>query len=82
MASKITKNNYACRKMLNIILEALEAEIEEGATPMDAVHALTFCICLFKIRFEWSTEDILQIYEEYVVKMEKAMDDPEPYGEA
>ena len=73
-----------CKAVLSSVLNAIEGEALSGANPMDVAHALTFILCIYKFKFGWSTEQMLSLYELYITKMEKALDDsdPDPYGEA
>ena len=83
MATEI-KDSESCRAVLSSVLEAIGGEVAEGANPLDVAHALTFILCLYRFRFGWSTEQVLGLYEKYIMEMESALLDPEsdPYGEA
>ena len=85
MAPEIN-DSAACKKVLTSVLEVIGKEVEDGATPIDVAHALTFILCIYKFRFNWTTEQLLSLYEEYIMKMEKALlendEPPDPYGEA
>lgn len=85
MATKIERDTEQTKASIAAIFETLNDRIDAGATAGDLVHALTFIICIYKFKFEWTTEQVLQLFEEYVLKMEKALGEdepPEPYGEA
>ena len=82
MASEIGNDSEECRAVLASCLEAIGMELDQGATPMDVAHALTFILCIYKFKFGWSTEQMLSLYELYITKMEAALEDPDPYGEA
>tara|TARA_R100001463_G_scaffold95408_1_gene149989 strand:+ start:359 stop:610 length:252 start_codon:yes stop_codon:yes gene_type:complete len=83
MATKITRDSEQAKKAVSAILEAMNDQVDQGATPSDLVHALTFIICIYKFKFDWTTEQILKLYEEYILKMELSLvESPEPYGEA
>ena len=73
-----------CKAVLSSVLNAIEGDALSGACPMDVAHALTFILCIYKFKFGWSTEQVLSLYELYITKMEKALDDSglDPYGEA
>jgi hypothetical protein len=83
MATEINDSTM-CKAVLSSVLNAIEGEALSGANPMDVAHALTFILCIYKFKFGWSTEQMLSLYELYITKMEKALDDsdPDPYGEA
>jgi hypothetical protein len=83
MATEINDSEN-CKAVLSSVLNAIEGEALSGASPMDIAHALTFILCIYKFKFGWSTEQMLSLYELYIIKMEKALDDPSPspYGEA
>ena len=80
MASEVVDSE--ARKVVSAVMNAIEREECMYASPLDVAHALTFIICLYKYQFGWTTEQVLKLYEKYIVKMEEALDDPEPYGEA
>tara|TARA_A100001515_G_scaffold114033_1_gene95402 strand:- start:1352 stop:1597 length:246 start_codon:yes stop_codon:yes gene_type:complete len=80
MAAEID-NDTAARKVVTSVLDAIEQQALQEATPMDVAHALTFIICLYKFKFGWTTEQVLSLYEKYVLKMEEALADPEPFAE-
>ena len=85
MAPKIgNEDSEMCRAVLGAVLKAIEGEALIGASPMDIAHALTFILCIYKFKFGWSTEQMLSLYELYITRMEKALEDPppSPYGEA
>ena len=85
MAPEIN-NSAACKAVLTAVLEVIGEQVEDGATPIDVAHALTFILCIYKFRFNWTTEQLLSLYEGYITKMEKALleseEPPDPYGEA
>lgn len=83
MATEINDSEN-CKAVLSSVLNAIEGEALSGAGPMDIAHALTFILCIYKFKFGWSTEQVLGLYELYITRMEKALDDssPSPYGEA
>lgn len=83
MAPTIGNDSESCRAVLTSVLDAIETEMETGVvSPMDVAHALTFILCIYKFKFGWSTEQVLGLYELYITKMEAALEDPAPYGEA
>jgi hypothetical protein len=85
MATKIgNEDSEMCKAVLASVLKAIEGEALSGASPMDIAHALTFILCIYKFKFGWSTEQVLSLYELYILKMEKALEDPvvSPVGEA
>jgi len=81
MASEIN-DSETCRAVLTSVLEVIGMEFDQGATPMDVAHALTFILCIYKFKFGWSTEQMLGLYELYIVKMEEALESPAPIGDA
>ena len=82
MAPEIN-DNEKCRAVLRSTLEALNKEIVDGASPVDIAHALTFILCMYKYKFGWTTEQLLQLYELYVMKMEEQLNGPpDPIAEA
>jgi len=81
MATEIN-DSEECRAVLASVLEVIGVEFDRGATPMDVVHALTFILCIYKFRFNWSTEQMLSLYEGYITRMESALEGPDPYGDA
>jgi len=86
MAPEIN-NSAACKAVLTAVLEVIGEQVEDGATPIDVAHALTFILCIYKFRFNWTTEQLLSLYEGYITKMERALlesdeEPPDPYGEA
>ena len=84
MATEIN-DSEACRAVLAAVLEAIGKEVDNGSSPMDVAHALTFILCIYKFRFGWSTEQMLLLYGGYITRMEKALSEdemPDPYGEA
>ena len=83
MAPKIgNEDSEMCRAVLSTVLKAIEGEALSGASPMDIAHALTFILCIYKFKFGWSTEQMLGLYELYIVKMEEALESPAPIGDA
>ena len=81
MATEINDSD-ACKAVLASVLEVIGSEIDQGASPMDVAHALTFILCIYKFRFDWSTEQMLSLYEGYITRMESALEGPSPYGDA
>lgn len=82
MAPEIN-DSETCRSVLKSVLDALSLEVSDGASPMDIAHALTFILCIYKYKFGWSTEQMLSLYELYITRMDKALNDPpDPIGEA
>jgi hypothetical protein len=85
MAPKIERDAKKTKAVIVEVFETLNDCIDAGADVGDLAHALTFILCIYKFKFEWTTEQVLQLYEEYMLKMEKALGDDEPqepYGEA
>ncbi len=79
--TKIDRISSTREAVVTSVLEAIEKEVLDSATPLDIAHALTFILCLYKFKFGWTTEQMLSLYEKYVLKMEEALDDPEPFAE-
>ena len=79
--TKIDRISSTREAVVPSVLEAIEKEVLDSATPLDIAHALTFILCLYKFKFGWTTEQMLSLYEKYVLKMEEALDDPEPFAE-
>ena len=82
MATEINRDSEQAKRAVSAILDAMNNQVDQGATPSDLVHALTFIICIYKFKFNWSTEQILKLYEEYITKMETTLAEaPEPFAE-
>ena len=79
--TKIDRVSSARESVVTSVLDAIEKEALDNATPLDIAHALTFILCLYKFKFGWTTEQMLSLYEKYILKMEEALDDPEPFAE-
>ena len=73
MATEINDSEN-CKAVLASVLKAIEGEALSGASPMDIAHALTFILCIYKFKFGWSTEQVLSLYELYILKMEEALE--------
>tara|TARA_R100000773_G_C4216188_1_gene114883 strand:- start:939 stop:1190 length:252 start_codon:yes stop_codon:yes gene_type:complete len=83
MATKIVRSANKGTEIMTEIMQCLETQVDNGYTPGDIVHALTFLVVLHQRQFGWSTESILQLYEEYVTKLNEVMnEEQQPYGEA
>jgi|15BtaG_2_1085339.scaffolds.fasta_scaffold09922_3 hypothetical protein len=79
--TKVDRVSNTREAVVTSVLDAIEKDALESATPLDIAHALTFIICLYKFKFGWTTEQVLSLYEKYILKMEEALDNPEPFAE-
>ena len=83
MAPRIRKSQNIDKSIMTSFMRCIEEQIDNGFSPGDVAHVLTFILVLHKIKFKWSTESVLQLYEEYVMRLEELMDEvQEPIAEA
>ena len=69
MATKI-KRTDECKAIIMNFMEVIEPLNDAGVRPEDIVHALTFILVMHKQRNDWSTEQMLQLFEYYVSEIE------------
>ena len=83
MAPRIMKSHNIDKSIVTSFMRCIDEQVDKGFSPGDIAHILTFLIVLHKIKFKWSTESVLQLYEEYVIQLEEVMNEvQEPIAEA